>query len=380
MGDIAEEPAGETSNNVSVCEDPSEELSKKLTKWGLGRGVNITKPTPWLEKTPFQARAVCADDLIETDEGGLLKGYSEEVNSSTTIHYQVRAGVKAPDVPLSIGVDSEYSRTDCSNKHVVGLKVKNRTISFRLNFFDLPQSRDATVKDAKEKMQLDKTEITAPEAAPIPTDTDDDVPFEIRLCRWLCECLEHRGIRARGVEPHELMFLKIEREGEDKGKRLIDSEEETNELQEDITHFIRHLGVTHYVSAIELGGLNFRVLTEKEYERKISLSGSASLNSKLYGAIEATSSKSNIWKFKSKRQECKMIGKITRNEEREVVNEEDEAVIGCHIRPISSLVKNPYLQKAINESVRTYTQETISGKLNHRSMIECSIHMPVAEP
>lgn len=166
----------------------------------------------------------------------------------------------------------------------MGLKVKNRTISFRLNFYDLPQSRDATVKDVKEKMQLDKTEIIAPRTAPIPTDTGDDVPFEIRLCRWLCECLEHRGIRARGVEPHELMFLKIEREGEDKGKRLIDSEYETNELQEDITHFIRHLGVTHYVSAIELGGLNFRVLTEKEYERKISLSGSASLNSKLYGA------------------------------------------------------------------------------------------------
>ena len=147
-------------------------------------------------------------------------------------------------------------------------------------------------------------------------------------------------------------------------------------LLRDITHFIRHLGVTHYVSAIELGGLNFRVLTEKEYERKISLSGSASLNSKLYGAIEATSSKTNIWKFKSKREERKMIGKITRNEEREVVNEEDEAVIGCHIRPISSLVKNPYLQKAINESVRTYTQETISGKLSHRSMVL----MSVAEP
>ena len=373
------EDSGDVIANEAVAnveENPAEAYSKpiltedKLTKWGLGRGVDITKPTPWLDKTSFQVRAVCKKDLIETDEGGLLKGYSEEVNSSTTIHYQVRAGVKAPDVPLSIGVDSEYSRTDCSNKHVVGLKVKNRTISFRVDFDDLPKSRVASVKESKKQMQSDNTEVTytsVPKAAYQPTATSEskpeDTPFEIRLCGWLCECLELRGIRARGVKPQELMFLKIEKEGEDKGKRLIDSEEETRQLQEDITHFIRQLGVTHYVSAIELGGLNFRVLTEKEYERKIALSGSASLNSKLYGAIEATSSKTNIWKLKSKREERKMIGKITRNKEREIVYPKDEAVIGCQIRPISNLLRNPYLQQAVNESVRRYTQETISSKL-----------------
>ena len=370
MGDAAEETATAAENvaaantlETEVKELPPAELRKKFTLCGLGRGVNITKHTPWMEKTSFQARAVRPEDLIETDEGGLLKGYSEEVNSSTTIHYQVRAGVKAPDVPLTIGVDSEYSRTDCSNKHVVGLKVKNRTISFRVDFDDLSKSRASTAKEAREQMQLDKTEHShKPSDETEPPQNPEDVPFESRLCQWLCECLEHRGIRADGMQPHELMFLKIEREGEDKGKRLIDIEEEALQLQDDITHFIRQLGVTHYVSAIELGGLNFSILTEKEYERKIAMSGSASLNSKLYGGIEATASKSNLFKFKSKREERKMIGKITKNEEREVVYRKDEAVIGCHIRPISSLVKNPYLQKAINESVRIYTQETISGK------------------
>ena len=371
MGDVAKETATAAKNVAATNTSETEvkelspaELRKKFTLCGLGRGVDITKPTPWLEKTSFQVRVVRPEDLIETDEGGLLKGYSEEVNSSTTIHYQVRAGVKAPDVPLTIGVDSEYSRTDCSNKHVVGLKVKNRTISFRVDFDDLSKSRVSTAKEAREQMQLDKTEHSScksPAEIELP-ENPEDVPFESRLCQWLCECLEHRGIRAKGMQPHELMFLKIEREGEDKGKRLIDIEEETLQLQDDITHFIRQLGVTHYVSAIELGGLNFRILTEKEYERKIALSGSASLNSKLYGGIEATTSKLNLWKFKSKREERKMIGKITKNEEREVVYRKDEAVIGCHIRPISSLVKNPFIQKAINESVRMYTQETISGK------------------
>ena len=87
-----------------------EELKKRCTLLGLGRGVDITKPTPWMDKTSFQVRAVCIHDLIETDEGRLLKGYSDVVNNSTTIHSQVRAGVKAPDVPLAIGVDTEYTR------------------------------------------------------------------------------------------------------------------------------------------------------------------------------------------------------------------------------------------------------------------------------
>ena len=77
----------------------------------------------------------------------------------------------------------------------------------------------------------------------------EDVPFESHLCDWLCECLEHRGINARGLKLHELLFLKIE--GEEGPKHLIDIEEETTQLREDITNFIRHLGMTHYVSAID---------------------------------------------------------------------------------------------------------------------------------
>ena len=98
-------------------------------------------------------RKVRSDDLIETDEGGLLKAYSDVVSNSTTIHSQVRSGVTAPDIPLSIGVDAEYSRTECSSKHVVGLKVKNRTISFRVDFNDVPESWVSTVKEAKDQIK-----------------------------------------------------------------------------------------------------------------------------------------------------------------------------------------------------------------------------------
>ena len=99
--------ANDIPKDTNSCS--AEEKEQKYTCWGLGRGVDITKPTPWLNKTSFQVRRVNNADLIETNEGGLLKGYTDVVSSSTTIHYQVKAGVKAPDVPLSIGVDAENS-------------------------------------------------------------------------------------------------------------------------------------------------------------------------------------------------------------------------------------------------------------------------------
>ena len=359
-----------------------EELKKRCTLLGLGRGVDITKPTPWMDKTSFQVRAVCIHDLIETDEGRLLKGYSDVVNNSTTIHSQVRAGVKAPDVPLAIGVDTEYTRTDCSSKHVVGLKVKNRTISFRVDFDDLPKSFVTEIEEAKEKMrQMDKSQF---ESDPSPQASADeatavdgsqpkpeDIPFESRLCKWLLDCLEHRGVKTKGKTLYQLLFTKTE--GKGGPSPIIDSDEKTRELEEDITHFVQFLGVTHYVSAIELGGLHFSILTEKEYEKKVSASGNASLNSQLYGAIEASAKQSQLRKFKSRHTERKMIGRITKTGDREVVKDTDEAVIGCQIRPISSLVRNPYLQLAVKNSIKKYTQTKISSKFDRTLPCTCTV-------
>ena len=164
-GNEEDSATGETNSSADTTKSPTSSVTnespkkKKLepeqqyTLWGLGRGVDITKPTPWLEKTSFQVRKVRSADLFETDEGRLLKAYSDVVSNSTTIHSQVRSGVKAPDIPLSIGVDAEYSHTECSSKHVVGLKVKNRTISFRVDFDDVPESWVSTVEAAREQLK-----------------------------------------------------------------------------------------------------------------------------------------------------------------------------------------------------------------------------------
>ena len=357
---------------------PHEELREQCEKWGLGRGVDITKQTPWMEKTSFQVRAVRTEHLLETDEGGLLKGYSDLVDSSTSIHSQVQAGVKAPNVPLAIGVDSEYSRTDCSSKHVVGLKVKNRTISFQVDFEDVPNSWIEDVNKAKETIrEMDKEQRQLEKAITFSrdknsNDTDqnsEDCPnhvnlFETRLCMWLNDCLRHRGIAANADNLYQLLDTTIKKGHPD--KKLIDDDEQTRRLEEDIRNFVEHIGVTHYISAIELGGLRFSILTEQEYEKKVAASGSASLNSMLYGGVEAQIKNSFIRRSKSRRTERKQIGKITRTGEgedaREVVERKDEAVIGCQIRPISNLVRNPYIRLAVEKGVKEYTEAKINCK------------------
>ena len=261
---------GETNSSADTTKSPTSSVTNESPKkkklepeqqyilWGLGRGVDITKPTPWLEKTSFQVRKVRSADLIETDEGGLLKTYRDVVSNSTTIHSQVRSGVKAPDIPLSIGVDAEYSHTECSSKHVVGLKVKNRTISFRVDFDDVPESWVSTVEEAREQMkekvpskeqaqssnaptltlapdkmlteceevqeeQMKKkvpskeqaqssnapTLTLAPDKMLTECEEVQEVPFETRLCKWLRNCLIRRRIRLTDSPPEQFCTATI---------------------------------------------------------------------------------------------------------------------------------------------------------------------------
>ena len=366
---------------------------KQWTLWGLGRGVDITKATPWLEKTSFQVRKVDAEDIIITDEGGLLKGYSETVNNNTTVHSQIRAGVKAPDTPISIGVDAEYTRTDCSSRHVVGLKVKDRTISFLIDFEDVPKSRVATVRKAKEQIKKAATPKPGRKVSTAPTSTTKGTffngePFENRLCKWLLDCLEHRGVPCSDNKTNEELYEWIRKRCKHESGSNGDAEQDvgaqggpgalqdvglqggpgqlqggadSNEcvswIEEYIDHFIKHFGVTHYVSAIEIGALEYSVLTEKEYEKRVAAGGNASLTSQLYGGIEVSAKHTHLKKFKLRSSERKQIGKIL-NDKVEV-----EAVIGCQIRPISSLVTHPYLQLALKEGVKKYIMQKISSKL-----------------
>ena len=373
--------------------DPKDKLSdeERYALWGLGRGINITKPTPWLDKTAFQVRVVIKDDIIETDDGGLLKAYSEELRSRSSVSTEVNAGIKAPNAPLSIGVDAEYTRSDLCSTYVVGTKVKNRTISFRLDFADVPRTRVKNIKDAKKKIlkakqsvATDTSESTEQKGVAVsggdfgrsasgedfgnsvsggdidngtagsgagesgkPDGKDkgkvDESFFEQRLCKWLIDCL---NLREYHLQTNEKLYDLIRRKCENENDDIL-------EIEEDLEHFVEHFGVTHYVSAIVLGGLDYEELTGKEFVKQAGGGGNVSVDTGAYGAVGVSAKATKTSSSSSSTSSRKQIGKITNNK----VVRDDEAVIGCEIRPISTLVKNPYLQQALTSAVTKYTQK-----------------------
>ena len=333
---------------------------------GLGRGVDITKETPWLEKTAFQVRIVDQKDIVETDEGGLLRGYDELVSNNTTIHYEVRAGIKAPHTPLSIGLDTEYSRNYFSSRHVVGTRVKNRTISFRVDFDDVPKLGIKNVKEAKQEIikakkqpdqeifdyNEDEDESLSPSESPIQKTMGhgffNSESFEKRLCEWLIESLKYRGITLKENQSlHDRIY-----------EDCKSADEDILGIENDIFHFINHFGVTHYISSIELGGLEYSVITEREHEKQVTVGGEGAISTHSYGGLESSARQTFQLRRKMKFSERKQIGKIKNDQ---VLND-DEEVIGYKIHPISSLVKNPYLEQALRAGIEKYA-EMKSSKL-----------------
>lgn len=313
--------------------------------WGLGRGVDITKPKPWLEKTSFEVRKVHNEHIIVTKDGGLLQAYNEEIRSRASLHSEVKAGLKPPNLPIKIGVDAEYTRTTLSSKHIVGTKVKNRTVSFRVDFVDVPQPLPKpTAAEATDTG--DVTESGKPQLQTMKQlSMEKDETFEERLRNWLTHRLVDRGYKST-LNLQELIC-----------------EDDKYGIKEDVKHFVQHFGVTHYVSSIELGALEYSVLTQKEYHQKAKMGANASLDALVHGGLQTSAKVTKTSILTKKVSEEKKIGKITHDDESKckVVRRKDEAVIGCEVVPIITLVKNPYLQEIVATSVKEYIKSKAIG-------------------
>ena len=345
-----ESNGGISSENVKNLRPLTPE---ELKQWGLGRGIDITKKAPWTEKTSVQVRDIKIKDVIQTQEGGLSKDYYEVVKN-TMGHSQARAVLQTPDVPLNIDVDAEYARTDdtTTTKYLVGVKVKNRRISFIHSLPKPPVTGIGTAKSLVKRMFESGTHTA-------------ETPFESRICKWLIERLQYRGDRVEMETPLYTLLCDTDIEEGGRGVNLIDSKT----VEEEITHFIHHLGVTHYVSSIELGGSRFRILSEKQYKKAFSSGKTASQNFQPLENMEEREKQLQFGMFKPYLPECKMIGKITREDDKEVVQPMNEAVISCEIQPISSLVENPFLQVIVKNAVEKFIKKEIQSKLIDFSLI-----------
>lgn len=346
-------------------------------KLGLGRGLDIAKRSPWLEKSSFQVRDFTEEDIMETLEGGSQQHYDREITSDHQQRSEIRTTVKATNAPVTIGVDAEQSRTYSYSRHAVGTKIINRTISFRVGFEDAPRSKVT----GSSKTSIPRSPPATPQSLPaIPqsppatsepqhkptTPPKPQTRFEENFSRWLLQ-----RIAFRNGEPPPGPELS----NADKLAAFVNAKhgELMPEIRKDCHDFVFHFGITHYVSAIELGAAEYQVMSEKEFNARVAGKGSFGVESIIDAAAKASTSHEMTWRKKNKSMEQKKIGKITKdsNDERMVIkDEENEAVVGIQIRPISSLMRNYYLENALRGALVEYTTKEESCKYN-------SIHLHV---
>ena len=342
----------------------------RMVDLGLGRGIDATSPSPWQMKSSFQVRNCTSSNTIGTEEGGSLQSYEREVSSVYTQQTNLKASVAFPQAPVNIGLDAEQSRSFSSTRKAVGKKVINRTISFRADFHDLPQTHTDDPNKAKlaSAENLGEAVYSDQEQERSSADSQNDLTFEERLSRWIIERIVQReSLKKLQLEdegkpaPPNKLHLKGESPVSDLANFLQDSsKDERREIVTDCSDFVHHFRITHYVNAIELGAAQYRVLSETEYYDRVGITGNLGIEALATAALSETLSRRRTKKASDVRQ----IGVIG-SDGRVHRGTYDEAVVGIQIQPIHSLLRLRYLQLAMRKALLDYikVQGDTSSKL-----------------
>ena len=348
----------------------------RVVDLGLGRGLDITKRAPWLDKSSFQVRPVHLDNIIGTEEGGSLQNYEREIVSVQDQRGELKASISCQQSPVSIGVDAEQARSHVSTRRSVGKKVVNRTISFRADFHDAPRSCTRDPREAKREAYFSDKAVSSVQVRSgtpnKPTLEEPIIPnlkpqygedgvltFEERLCGWILERVlqrtQQRAMQAvmEKAEPPVECSLDTSAPVKAVGKFIHEcTHEERKEIVKDCKDFVHYFRITHYVCAIELGAAEYRVMSEEEYVTRVGMGGSFGFEAVANAAVKETVQ----WKKTKKTSDLKRIGLIKPDGTVER-GSYGEAVVGIQIQPISGLVKIRYLQLAMQQALLNYSSE-----------------------
>ena len=331
---------------------------------GLGRGVDATNPTPWLNKSAFQVRTATTNNVIGTEEGNLFQSFVNEVESTQHLQTSLSASIPASQL-VSIGMDSELSRGYSVSQKSVGRKIVTRTISFCAGFDDIG----------------DSTHLSA--------DTSPDKEtFENQLFMWIFNKLKEKYefLDDDDIDPHHWMFVLLNQD----------------ELSDYCYKFVKTFSITHYVHSLELGASYYQVMSSKKYETKVSnktkvtagnmggasvgtegVFGGRKLQSKItmIGHMREEASDSgdasalhDLYKHGSTDSKFNSALKSLTVDRRTM----DEAVVGVKLQPISSLVvKEVRLREALLVALQKFIQDhqNIKCELRYYSIVTAHLNL-----
>ena len=372
---------------------------------GLGRGVDATNPTPWLNKSAFQVRHVTYDNIIGTEEGNLYQGFVNEVESTQNLQTSLKASIPL-NQQVNLGIDSELSRTYSSTKKSVGRKIITRTIAFRADSDDISEiSGDQGRKVGKDqqdenqdKSGNDQDSMDGNSKQKLSENhqkkkiQDKDKTFEDHLIAWIDR-------RIKEDEKIKEIERKETGEGRETQAKVSGNSPKSfddctcTQLSKLCYKFVRTFSITHYVHSLELGASHYRVMSEEEYTIKISSKGNLGVAQMADIAIGAENSKKStklqrrttkIGRMKLPKSEDSRDSRDSRDsdESKSPPNQEDsttippeeevrrgsieEAVVGVKVQPISTLVVNDVkLRMALQDALQLFMQ--------NRQKIKCKL-------
>ena len=337
---------------------------------GLGRGVNVTDPQMWRNKSPFQIRKVRDDlsNIIGTEESGIKEQYEKEVSTVATQQLKIKLSLNEPSSQVRIGMDAQNSQSTSSTMKIAGIEIRKRTVSFRVDCSDLPVYN--STEDPRTEMST--------------RNCDNEECLETSLYSWILQRIRDRE---RGTLP--LHVSESSEETDDvplnnddltklalhlhkiRSQALSESQDDRKIAQEklravakDCKVFVSDLGITHYVSAIELGALKYSVLTTSSHEENTGAGAQLGAGKMAEGGISGMVGKR--WFNKAKKEQA--IGRITND------TVTDEAVIGFQIQPIHKLIRLPLLQIALQKAMTQYIEYKADKSGKHQILKVCHLY------
>ena len=343
-------------------DEKNEIVRNKYYELGLGRGINVTDENMWRNKTTFVVRRVnpTLSNVITTEECGMNEEYEKELSSASEMQQLIKFSLDDPSSQVKIGMDAQHTySTRKSGSTVTSCKTtKTRTISFRTSFNGLPQY---TTQPAHSELTIFE-----------PLSTDDEPYFEKQFCEFILHRINSRK-KSCGKDPLQiptdqekasklavmehleqnttvLDHKKVGNDGISKHKK-----EELDAVLDDCLVFVRDMGITHYVSALELGAMKYSTSTMSSKKKSQNTSASTRVTGTSKGGLKESKMS---WLFQRSKEE-NSIGRIPDEEQKSIVRdnfEDSEAVIGFKIQPIHNLILVPYLQPILQAAVKKYVQ------------------------
>lgn len=302
---------------------------------GLGRGVDATSAFPWKNKSSFQVRYPTYETLIGTEEGGYIHSYKSDATSTLDLQTEVKVSLYIPNTPVSIGVANEMSRSSALTTKIVGHKVVNRTISFRLDVMESPTCTNPPPP-------------SKPEAACKENNKDDDQSFEEIISRWILNRIRFHSpdqLNALTDNPINQLSDFIEKNDEDTAAKIV----------EDCADFIKEYGITHYVSSITLGALEHTVMTESQYEASVQSGVDITASDIFEVNAPNLTYRRHVNRATSSTKKIGEIDLVTKKVERGSLG---EAVIEIKLLPIHSLIsRNRLIYLSLHEALVEYTKK-----------------------